>query len=303
MPRTLTVAAAQLGPIARTETREQVVKRLIHLMEEAARFGAEIIVYPEVALTPFFPHWWIESEKDLDSFFEHAMPSTAVQPLFTSAKRLGVGFCLGYAEAAFEDGRTRRFNTAALVNAEGQFVGKYRKIHLPGYSSQRPNDAFQNLEKRYFETGNLGFPVWSAFDCKVGILICYDRRWPESYRVLALQGVELILIGYNTPVKDPTLPEADHLANFHNHLSMQAGAYQSSAWVVGVAKAGIEEGVEQIGQSCIIAPSGEIVAQTVTLSDEVIIGRCDLEMANRYKRAIFDFAANRKPQNYRAITQ
>src|SRR5579862_1190538 len=197
MPRMLTVAAAQLGPISRSETREEVVKRQIHLMEEAVRFGAEVIVYPEAALTPFFPHWWIEREEDLDAFFEHAMPNIAVQPLFTAAKRLRVGFCLGYAEATFEDGRARRFNTSVLVNAEGQLVGKYRKIHLPGYSSRRPKDPFQNLEKRYFEPGDLGFPVWSAFGGKVGVLICNDRRWPESYRVLALQGVELILIGYN----------------------------------------------------------------------------------------------------------
>jgi predicted amidohydrolase len=137
----------------------------------------------------------------------------------------------------------------------------------------------------------------------VGILICNDRRWPESYRILALQGVELILIGYNTPVREPALPDADHLANFQNHLSMQAGAYQSSSWVVGVAKAGIEEGVEQIGQSCVIAPSGEIVAQTCTLADEVIVARCDLDMAVRYKTEVFNFAVNRKPQYYQAITE
>jgi predicted amidohydrolase len=271
-------------------------------MEQAARLGADVIVYPEAALTAFFPHWWIEDEKDLDEFFEGAMPNPAVQPLFAAARRLRVAFCLGYAEAAFEEGRIKRFNSSVLVNADGEIIGKYRKVHLPGYANRRPGDPFQNLEKRYFETGNLGFPVWNAFNCKVGILICNDRRWPESYRVLALQGVELILIGYNTPVHEPALPETDHLANFQNHLSMQAGAYQNSTWVVGVAKAGIEEGVEQIGQSCIIAPSGEIVAQTSTLSDEVIVARCDLDMAVRYKTEIFNFAANRKPQHYRALT-
>jgi predicted amidohydrolase len=271
-------------------------------MEQAARFGADLIVYPEAALTAFFPHWWIESEADLDSFFEPKMPTAAVQPLFDAARHHGLAFCLGYAELALEGDRKRRFNSAILVSAAGEIVGKYRKVHLPGYADRRPQDPFQNLEKRYFETGNLGFPVWETLGCKIGILICNDRRWPESYRMLALQSVELILIGYNTPAHNPAMPETDYLTNFHNHLSMQSGAYQSSAWVVGVAKAGIEEGVGQIGQSCIIAPSGEIVAQTSTLADEIIVASCDFDLASRYKKEVFNFPVNRKPDLYRAIT-
>ena len=253
-------------------------------------------------MTAFFPHWWIESEADLDFFFEPKMPTAAVQPLFDASRQHRLAFCLGYAELALEEGRNRRFNSAILVSATGEVIGKYRKVHLPGYRDRRPYDPFQNLEKRYFEIGNLGFPVWETLGCKIGILICNDRRWPESYRVLALQSVELILIGYNTPAHNPAMPETDYLANFHNHLSMQSGAYQSSAWVVGVAKAGTEEGVGQIGQSCIIAPSGEIVAQTSTLADEVIVARCDFDLAARYKNEVFNFPVNRKPELYGAIT-
>jgi predicted amidohydrolase len=296
------VAAAQLGPIALQEPRQVVVTRLISLMEEAVRLGADIVAFPEASLTAFFPHWWIEDEQDLDAYYEGAMPNPVVQPLFEVAKKLRVAFCLGYAELAFEEGRKRRFNSAVLVDRDGNIVGKYRKIHLPGYVERRTSDPFQNLEKRYFESGNLGFPVWDALGCKVAILICNDRRWPESYRVLALQGVELILIGYNTPLHNPAMPETDHLANFHNHLSMQAGAYQSSAWVVGVAKAGVEEGVEQIGGSCIIGPSGEIVSQTYTLGDELVVARCDFDLCARYKTAVFNFALNRRPENYGLIS-
>jgi predicted amidohydrolase len=266
------------------------------------RLGADIVVYPEAALTAFFPHWWIETEAELDSFFEKKMPTATVQPLFDAARGHRLAFCLGYAELALEESRKRRFNSAVLVNPNGEILGKYRKIHLPGYADRRPDHPFQNLEKRYFETGNLGFRVWEMLGCKMGILICNDRRWPESYRILALQGVELILIGYNTPAHNPAMPEADYLANFHNHLSMQSGAYQSSAWVVGVAKAGIEEGVGQIGQSCIIAPSGEIVAQTSTLADEIIVAHCDLDLAVRYKNQVFNFPVNRKPELYGTIT-
>jgi predicted amidohydrolase len=84
---------------------------------------------------------------------------------------------------------------------------------------------------------------------------------------------------------------------------MQAGAYQTSAWVIGVAKAGTEEGVAQIGGSCIIAPSGEILAQSSTLGDELVVARCDLDLAARYRTRVFDFAANRRPELYQAIVE
>ena len=95
MPRTLIVAAAQLGPIPRSQPRQEVVARLIGLMEDAKRMGADLVVYPEAALTAFFPHWWIDDEDELDSWFEREMPNAATRPLFEAARRLGVGFKLG----------------------------------------------------------------------------------------------------------------------------------------------------------------------------------------------------------------
>jgi len=303
MSRLLNVGVAQLGPISRTEPRRDVLARLLALMEQAARMGADLVVYPEAALTAFFPHWVVADEEELDSYFERAMPNPAVAPLFEAARRLGCGFHLGYAELAIEDGRKRRFNACVLVDRSGAVVGKYRKIHLPGYTEPRPGWPFQNLEKRYFEVGDLGWPVWEAFGGRVGMMICNDRRWPESYRVMGLQGVELILLGYNTPVHSPAMPETDDLSNFHNHLVMQAGAYQNGAWVVAAAKAGVEEGVDQIGQSCIIAPSGEIVAQCTTLGDELQVARCDLDLCLSYQRGIFNFAAHRRCEHYGLIVE
>ena len=105
----------------------------------------------------------------------------------------------------------------------------------------------------------------------LGILICNDRRWPEAFRVLGLQGVELVLIGYNTPAVNGQVFEPPHLRAFHNHLTMQAGAYQNGTWVVGVAKAGREGGVDMMGGSAIISPNGEIMAQSASLEDELIL--------------------------------
>lgn len=102
MVRKLNVAVAQLGPIARSETRDQVVVRLIEMMKEAKARNAEFVVFPETALTTFFPRWFMTDEDELDSFFETEMPNAATKPLFETAAALGVGFCLGYAEIAFE---------------------------------------------------------------------------------------------------------------------------------------------------------------------------------------------------------
>jgi len=303
MPRIVTVGVAQLGPIPLSQSRQDVVVRLLTLMEDAARMGCDLVVYPEAALTAFFPHWWIDDEDELDSYFEREMPNPAVQPLFDAARRLRIGFHLGYAELAFEDGGKHRYNTSILVGPDGKIVGKYRKIHLPGYDERHLDSPFQNLEKRYFEVGNLGFPVWHAFGGRVGMMICNDRRWPESYRVMGLQGVELIVLGYNTPVHNPAMPETDDLGNFHNQLVMQAGAYQNGCFIVGVAKAGEEEGVDQIGQSCIIAPSGELMLQCTTLGDELKVARCDLDLCNGYKNSIFNFAKHRRPEHYRLIVE
>lgn len=300
MPRIVTIGAAQSGPISRQEARADVVERLIHQMREAHRQGCDLVVYTECALTAFFGHWWIDDEEELDAWYEHEMPSPATQPLFDEAARLGIGFELGYAELTFEDGRKRRFNSSILVGKDGKIIGKFRKIHLPGHYEHRPQNPFQNLEKRYFEFGNLPFETWRAFGGVVGMCICNDRRWSETYRLLALKGAELILCGYNTPDHIPEHPQMDHLANFQHQLCLQAGAYQNGCWVVAVAKAGLEEGVSMIGLTSIIAPSGEIVAQSKTLSDELVVHACDLDESRAYQE-LFDFGTNRRIEHYGPI--
>ena len=303
MTRIVTVGAAQLGPIARSDTRSQVVERLLALLSQAKGHGCDLVVFPELALTTFFPRWYFEDPAELDAFYEREMPGPETQPLFDAAEKLGIGFYLGYAELTQQDGRMRRFNTSILVDQRGVIVGRYRKIHLPGHAEHEPWRAFQHLEKRYFETGDLGFNVFRAFGGVMGMAICNDRRWPETYRVMALQGAEMMLIGYNTPVHNPPAPEHDALSHFHNELVMQAGAYQNGSWVVGVAKAGVEEGVMQIGNSIIVAPSGEIMAACSTVGDELAIARCDLDLTLSYKNTTFNFAKHREPQAYGLIVE
>ncbi|MEY4872413.1 MAG: hypothetical protein RLZZ563_1743 [Pseudomonadota bacterium] len=303
MSRHLITASAQMGPIAKSETRKDTVARLIAMLREAHGRGAKLVVFTELALTTFFPRWLIDDEAELDSYYETQMPSAATQPLFDVAAKLGVGFYLGYAELVIEGGVKHRFNTSILVDQSGRIIGKYRKVHLPGWAEPLPNRPFQHLEKRYFEPGNLGFPVWRTMGGIMGMCICNDRRWPETYRVMGLQGVEMVMLGYNTPFGHLNQQPMDSLTLFHNHLSMQAGAYQNATWVVGTAKCGNEEGSSMGGQSVIVAPSGEIVAQAVTVEDEVITAKCDLDMGRIYKDTVFNFALHRRPEAYGLITE
>jgi N-carbamoyl-D-amino-acid hydrolase len=276
-------------------------------MREAKSRGCHFIVYPELALTTFFPRWYFPTQPEVDAWFEHEMPGPETQALFDEAKRLAMGFYLGYAEIAEEADGIHHYNTAIMVDPDGKIVGKYRKIHLPGHTEHEPWRAFQHLEKRYFECGNLGFPAYRAqiggHNGIFGMALCNDRRWSETYRVLGLQGVEMSFIGYNTPIHYPQVPEHDHLQAFHNLLPLQAGAYQNGMWLVGVAKAGKEENCDLLGQSCIIAPTGEIVAMCSTIGDELATASCDLDRCKELKDNVFNFALHREPQHYGLIVE
>ncbi len=304
MSRRVTVGTAQMGPIAREETKSEVVDRLMALLHEARDQGVDLLVYPELAMTTFFPRWFVADQADFEHYYHREMPDRDTKPLFDEARSLGIGFALGYAEIhTGEDGTEHRYNTYILVERDGTVVSKFRKVHIPGHAHYEPWREFQHAERHYFEPGPDGFGAWRAFGGIVGMAICNDRRWPETYRVLGLQGAELILIGYNTPLHYAPDPTQNALSGFHNHLVMQAGAYQNGAYVVGVAKGGIEEGVDSLAQSVIIAPSGQIIAQSVTTADEVISAAIDLDFCDTYKKTLFDFDFYRMHEHYGLITQ
>jgi predicted amidohydrolase len=314
MSRTITVAAAQLGPIQRAEPRSVAVARMVRLMERAHWRGVELVIFPELALTTFFPRHYHENVAEADIWFELSMPSNETAPLFDAARRFGIGFHLGYAELVSDcdeagHERRRRFNTAILVSPDGDIMLKYRKVHLPGHAAFDPRRHVQHLEKRYFDVGDLGFPVIRApmgtvDGINMGMMICNDRRWPEAWRVLGLQSVELVLLGYNTPSLNQEAGgfEAHHLRVFHSHLSIQAGCYQNACFAVATAKAGVEDGCELFGHSIIVNPQGEIIAQATTWDDELITADCNLDLCALGRTTIFAFDKHRQPQHYARIT-
>jgi len=255
------------------------------LLDQAKAQGVELVAYPEMALTTYFPK---KIRKDFDQFFETEVPPKALEPFLRRAKEAKIAVHVGFCEKA--DGKY--FNTALLTDRDGRIVGTFRKIHLPGTKAA---DGFaQVYEPYYFAHGDTGYKVFDACGAKVGIAICQDRRYPESYRALALQGAEIILIGYNTPISA--------LALDLNELCLRSGAYANACFVVGIAKAGVEDGVELIGGSCVINPVGQVLAKAATTGDELVVSRIDLEHMTPVRKR-WNFLGRRQPQHYATLLQ
>ena len=180
--------------------------------------GCDLIVYPEAALTAFFPHWWIEDEDELDAISSARCRTPRCSRCSMRRGGAASAFILGTPNWRSRTAASGGSIPSILVGKDGRMSGNTGKSICPAIRNANRGTPFENLEKRYFEVGNLGFPVWHAFGGRVGMMICNDRRWPESYRVMGLQGVELIMLGYNTPVHNPAMPETDDLGNFHNRL-------------------------------------------------------------------------------------
>ncbi|MEL6476694.1 MAG: N-carbamoyl-D-amino-acid hydrolase [Pseudomonadota bacterium] len=299
--RELVIGGAQMGPIQKADSREAVVARMLALLDQAIAAKCDLVVFPELCLTTFFPRWLMADGPEVDAWFETEMPNGATQPLFDRARAAGVALSFGYAELTPGG---QHFNTQILTDRGAEIIAKYRKVHLPGHAEYEPERRHQHLEKRYFVPGDLGFPVWRNLGAWMGMLICNDRRWSEAYRELALQGVELVMLGYNTPTTNADgADEPLETRIFHSTLCMQAGAYQNSCWVVGVAKAGVEDGHGLFAGSVIINPDGQVVAQAGTEGDELLVHACDMDKALFGKQTIFDFKKHRQIQHYQRIGQ
>ena len=313
------------------EPRDAAMKRMLALLDGAAAQGAQLVVFPELALTTFFPRAMLTDPAEVAALFEPESPdgpsiveSPHLKPLLDRAATLGVDVSIGYAErwtdvvAADDDSKTTTtttdYNTAIYYEAASHSVlAKYRKVHLPGRTHLLPEGSAQQLEKYYFSPGNLGFQAFrvpSRHQAICGMLICNDRRWPEAWRCLGLQGVELVLCGYNTSDYKPQDPgsvaEQTEMALLHHHISCQSGSYTNACFSVHVAKAGVEAegaGGGLIGGTVIYDPMGRKVGETTTLEDELLVATLDLDMCKRQKTTIFNFANHRRVEHYWRIVE
>ncbi|KAK5679298.1 hypothetical protein LTS10_008113 [Elasticomyces elasticus] len=319
-PNTIRLAAAQMGATHRSDPRSKTLDRMLKLLDNAASQGAEVVLFPEIAFTTFFPRYLINDSDGLSDWFEHGdvTKSENAGSLFDKARELGVDISVGFAEAA-DNGE--RFNSSIYYHAKsGSTLSKYRKIHLPGdFEPFADPEATNQLEKRYFKPGNLGFEAFRVPDLAggsqpiMGMMICNDRRWTEAWRVLGLQGVEVVLCGYNTAGFAPDLwgsdknadpKEAEETAVFHHKLVMQHGSYTNATYSVSAARCGVDDGkYSLIGGSCIAGPEGNILAEAKTVEDEIVIADCDLSLCRQGKTRTFDFARHRRIEHYKRISE
>lgn len=302
------------------DERKATLGRMLTLLDNAVSQGAELVLFPETAFTTFFPRHLINDPDELASFFEHgdATTSPTAKPLFDRAREHGIDIAVGFAEAT-ETGE--RFNSCVYYHGKsGSVLSKYRKIHLPGdFEPFADPKATNQLEKRYFKPGNLGFNAIRVPDLAdqsepiMGMMICNDRRWPEAWRCLGLQGVEVVLCGYNTAGFAPHLwgsdtkqdpQQAEEHALYLHKLVMQSNSYMNATFSVCAARCGMDDGkYSLIGGSCITDPEGRILAESKTLGDEVIVADCDLDLCKQGKTRTFDFARHRRVEHYKPLVE
>ncbi|KAJ9604807.1 hypothetical protein H2200_010922 [Cladophialophora chaetospira] len=346
--RRIIVGGAQLGPIDVGASRGETLQRMLKLMDDAHKQDVKLIVYPEIATVTFFPRHILEGD-ELEQYFENEQevsgdPTklTNLKALFDKAREYKMDMYLGYAEHAAESGEGEHihYNTAIYYSAAAdKVISRYRKVHLPGtFEPYERKDATNQLEKRYFTPGNLGFEAFRApglvadaaskssgakanepdtlgrGDPILGMLICNDRRWPEAWRPYGLQGAELVLCGYNTTAWAPELlgtnkkistkEKAKEEALFHNKLSLTYNSYANACFSINVAKCGLEDGkYPLIGGSCIVDCDGEVVVEAKTEGDELIVAKIDLGMCRRGKEKVFAFERHRRTEHYGLIVE
>lgn len=342
--RKVTVAACQLGPIHLADSRESVLKRLCTLLDQAAAQDVKLAVFPELAFTTFFPRYLLGPE-ELGKYFEVEDPlkggieqSKSVKQLLDHAHSLEIDIYVGYAERSVQDDKSHiDYNTCAYYSAmTNRVISKYRKMHLPGAKEPYPAPgAVQQLEKRYFRPGDLGFQAFRApglisnaikqsnktsnlsetvgkGDPIIGMLICNDRRWPEAWRVYGLQGVEIVCCGHNTTafatdadgkMVHGNLEEAEDEALFHHKLSCQSNSYMNACFSINVAKTGAEDGNPFIGGTMIVHPNGHVIKEALTKEDELVVATIDLTDCRRGKSKVFAFEKHRRPEHYTAVVE
>jgi hypothetical protein len=292
MADSVIVAAAQLGPSS--PTRAETVERIVALIGQAARADVSVLVFPELALSPYFA---ADVHPDISEWLEPVMPSEETIPIVRAVRDVGIVTVLPYAEA--DAGAA--YNSSVVFGADGQIVSRYRKLHIPGQVEPDPEREYTSLEKRYFTPGDLGFPLCPTPAGPLGIAICYDRRFPELYRCYALEGARLLACCFNTPVVGEygdTLESAQET----QELAVRAGASANSLPVVAAGKAGVEGGILYTGGSCVIDHKGSIMARAETDGDELVIAALDLVAASATRERL-SLETERRPELYSALSE
>lgn len=284
MSRIVRVAAAQLGP---SGTKDENAERMRALVDRAADEGVEIAAFPELSLTPYF---CIKNERGYEQYFV-PVDDPRIASVLERAGRRGVALVLPFAE---RDG-IRFFNSAVVSDTKGRVVGRYRKIHIPGAFPFQDRGALV-FEKLYFTPGDLGYPVFDIGPARIGVQICYERNFPEGYRILAMRGAEIVF----TPTNLMRIGSVWHSGTWE--LVLRARAYENGLFIVGINKAGQEWGLDYVGDSLVARPTdGEVVARSAAATDDLLVVDCDLDEIDEARRRL-PFMRDRQPHTYLPLT-
>jgi N-carbamoylputrescine amidase len=264
------------------------VRKTLPRIEEAAAKGAKIIGLQEMFTTKYF---CINQDPKNFDLAEPIETGPTVTELAKAAKRLGVVIVAPLFEAR---GSEVYHNTAAVIDADGTVLGKYRKMHIP----QDP--GFE--EKFYFTPGDLGFRTWKTAHGDIGVLICWDQWYPEAARLTALGGAQILFyptaIGW-LPEEKAALGHAQHNA----WETVQRGhGVANGCYVAATNRVGTEGRTQFWGQSFVSDPYGEIVARASIEQEEILLADCDLVKQREFRR-IWPFFRDRRIDAYGDLTR
>jgi len=259
------------------EIKNAMLKKHIPFIEKAGKKGVQILCMQEIFNTPYFcpaqdPKWFRTAEKIPDG--------PTVQKMMALAKK----YKMVIIAPIYEEAMTGvYYNTAAVIDADGTYLGKYRKNHIPHVAGF--------WEKYYFKPGNLGYPTFDTRYAKIGVYICYDRHFPEGARLLALNGAEIVF--------NPSATVAG-LSQYLWKLEQPAHAVANGIFMGCINRTGIEEPWrigKFYGTSYFVNPRGKIIAEASEDKDELVIADLDLDMI-REVRDTWQFFRDRRPETY-----
>jgi N-carbamoylputrescine amidase len=276
-----TLCEPATSPVAKI--KQAMIAKHEVLLAQAVEKGAQIVCLQELFYGPYFP---AEQQTKWYDLTERVPDGPTVTRFAALAKKYGIVLIVPVYE---EEIAGLYYNTAAVIDADGSFLGKFRKMHLP-----QVDPGF--WEKFYFRPGNLGYPVFNTRFAQLGIYICYDRHFPEGARCLGLGGAEIVF--------NPSATVAG-LSEYLWKLEQPAHAAANGYFVGAINRPGWEEPWrigEFYGQSYFCDPRGQIMVTGSRSTDDIVVADLDLDMI-REVRNTWQFYRDRRPETYGAIVQ
>ena len=262
--------------------RDAMLEAHIPLIEKAGSQGVQVLSFQEVFTQPYFcpsqdAKWYAATEKIPDGHTTRLMQEYA--------KKHSMVIVVPIYE---EEISGVYYNTAAVIDADGKYLGKYRKSHIPQVAGF--------WEKFFFKPGNLGYPVFNTAYCRLGVYICYDRHFPEGWRALALNGAEYIV--------NPSATVAG-LSQYLWQLEQPASAAANGCYIGAINRVGTEAPWNIgtfYGSSYFVNPRGQIISQASADKDELLVADLDMSMV-REVRNLWQFFRDRRPETYGVLTE